>query len=103
MISEVIVPNIGCDLEEVLRMIDLGSTDPNLECEFLSSLGSSWTGVSDPSETSLVDPGPIILNIITISFKGAELNVKEMNHVPGEFNPLGAAASELSLLSITPA
>ena len=98
-----IVPNVGSYLEEVLRMIDLGTTDPDLEGEFLSSLGSSWAGVSDPSAASLVDPGPIILNVITVSLEGVECNVEELNHLPGELNPLGTSSSELSLLSIPPA
>ena len=103
VISEMVVPDVGRDLEEVLRVIDLGTTDPNLEGEFLSSLGSTRTAVTNPSEAGLVDPPHVIINVIPISLEGIELNVEELNHLPSELNPLSTAASELGLLSIPPA
>ena len=103
VISEMVVPDVGRDLEEVLRVIDLGTTDPNLERQFLSSLSSPWARIPDPTVTSRIDPTLVILSVVPILGEGHQLIIKLSEEITSELDPLSTTAGELGLLHVAPA
>jgi hypothetical protein len=97
-----LIPKELGELDKMLRMIDLGSTNPNLERQLLLSLGSSRTTITNPTETSLLDMSSISINILTILSPLIELLIKMPEESPLKLDPLSSSSTKLSLLLIPP-